>query len=75
MVVPPIYSAPDTRMRLDRGSTTGMPEWVKVFGIVALVVVLTVVVMMLTGRGGSHGPGRHAPSGGAPPSGISGHGA
>ena len=39
----------------------GTPRWVKVFGIIAIVVVLLVVVMLLTG----HGPGRHTPSGDA----------
>jgi len=43
----------------------GTPRWVKVFGIIALVLVLLVVVVLATGRGGSHGPGRHAPSGDA----------
>ena len=42
----------------------GTPRWVKVFGIIALALVLLVVIMMFAG-GGSHGPGRHAPSGGA----------
>jgi ABC-type transporter Mla subunit MlaD len=41
------------------------PRWVKVFGIVALVVVLAFVVLVLTGRGGDHGPGRHTLSGDA----------
>jgi ABC-type transporter Mla subunit MlaD len=41
---------------------TGTPRWVKVFGIVALVVVVLVVVVAVTGRGGEHGPGRHAPA-------------
>lgn len=34
------------------------PLWVKVFGIVGVVLVLLVVVMLLFG-GGNHGPGRH----------------
>ena len=34
------------------------PRWVKVFGIIALVLVLLVVVKLLIG-GGGHGPGRH----------------
>jgi len=42
----------------------GTPRWVKVFGIIALVLVLLVVIMMFAG-GGNHGPGRHIPSGGA----------
>ena len=43
----------------------GAPRWVKVFGIVVLVLVLLVVVIMATGVGGRHGLGRHMPSGGA----------
>jgi hypothetical protein len=39
----------------------GTPRWVKVFGIIAIVVLLLVVFMLLTG----HGPGRHTPSGDA----------
>jgi hypothetical protein len=41
-----------------------MPRWVKVFGIVVLVLALLVVVIMATGLGGEHGPRRHMPSGG-----------
>jgi hypothetical protein len=48
----------------DRGSTTGTPRWVKVFGIAVIVLVLLVAVMMVA-AGGDHGPGRHVPSGGA----------
>jgi hypothetical protein len=36
-------------------STTGTPRWVKVFGIVGLVLLLLIVVLLLTG----HGPSRH----------------
>jgi hypothetical protein len=50
----------------------GPPRWVKVFGLIALVVVLLVVVGMLIG--GEHGPGRHTSFGSvggqAPPSGA-----
>jgi hypothetical protein len=42
----------------------GIPRWVKVFGIVALVLVLLVIIMLFV-SGGSHGPGRHIPSGDA----------
>ncbi len=53
-------SYPDTGVRPGHGSTTGAPRWVKVFGIIALVLVLLVVVLLLAGGGpGSHGPGRH----------------
>jgi hypothetical protein len=44
------------------GDAAGTPRWVKVFGIIALVVVLLFVVSLLTGV--RHGPTRHtAPSG------------
>jgi hypothetical protein len=35
--------------------TTRTPRWVKVFGVIAVLVVLLIAVMLLTG----HGPGRH----------------
>ncbi len=40
----------------------GTPRWVKVFGIIALVLVLLFGAHMLFG-GSSHGPGRHTPPG------------
>jgi hypothetical protein len=40
----------------DRGSTTGTPLWVKVFGIIALALVVLFIVLILIG---GHGPGRH----------------
>lgn len=39
----------------------GTPRWVKVFGIILIVVVLLVIARIFIG--GEHGPGRHAPSG------------
>ena len=39
------------------------PRWVKIFGIVALLLVLLVAIILLSGLGGDHGPGRHLPSG------------
>jgi hypothetical protein len=39
---------------------TRTPRWVKVFGIISVVVVLMFVIMLLVG-GGRHGPGRHTP--------------
>ena len=53
MADPPSY--------LDSNGDTGTPRWVKIFGIVALVLVLLVVIMMFIG-GGDHGPGRHITS-------------
>ncbi len=58
-----------THVDPDGGSTTGTPGWVKVFGIIVIVLVLLFVVVQFTGRG-SHGPGRHIPSGDTPPSSI-----
>ena len=50
----------------------GTPRWVKVFGIIVIVVVLLVVAGMFIG--GEHGPGRHTQSGDAggqvPPYGV-----
>jgi len=40
-----------------------IPRWVKVFGIIALVVVLLFVISLLAGV--RHGPGLHTPSGDA----------
>ena len=34
----------------------GVPRWVKVFGVVGLVLVVVVVVMLFSG----HGPSQHA---------------
>jgi len=53
----------DTGVGPNRESTTGTPRWVKVFGIIALVVVLLFVILMFTRGPGGHGPGRHTPSG------------
>jgi hypothetical protein len=63
MADPPGYpdSGDDRGVGPDRRSTTGTPRWVKVFGIVALVLVLLFLVLLLTGN---HGPGRHSSGGG-----------
>lgn len=42
-----------------RGASYRTPRWVKVFGIVTLIVVLVIVVVLVTGLGGPHGPRRH----------------
>jgi hypothetical protein len=54
-----------TGVESDRGPTSGTPRWVRVFGIIAIVLVLLVVILLLTGGPGRHGPGRHLPAGGA----------
>ncbi len=48
----------------ERAPITGMPRWVKVSLIVALVLVLGFFLLRLTGVGGEHGPGRHLPGNG-----------
>lgn len=67
MADPPRYPrTDDADDRPDHGSTDaypGTPRWVKVFGIIALLLALLLMVVMATGVGGSHGPGRHMPSG------------
>ena len=42
-------------------SYPGTPRWVKVSGIIAAALALAAVVLILTGVGGPHGPGRHLP--------------
>ncbi len=74
-------SGHDCRGRPNRGSTDGPPRWVKIFGVIAFVVVVLFVLVVLIG-GGEHGPGRHTPGGGSdmpgghtgPPPGVE-HGA
>jgi hypothetical protein len=55
----------NTNVGPGRELTPGIPRWVKVFGIVALVLILLVVIILVTGVGGEHSPGRHIPSSGA----------
>lgn len=43
----------------NRPSYPGTPRWAKLFGIIAIVLVLLIATLLLSG----HGPGRHAPSG------------
>jgi hypothetical protein len=54
-----LYPSPDTSddtgVGSDGGPAPSTPRWVKVFGIIALVVVLLVAIMLISG----HGPGRH----------------
>lgn len=56
---------PDPDPHEDTGGGPGTPRWVKVFGIIAIVVVLLIGFILFTGLGGPHGPQRHAPSGDA----------
>lgn len=42
----------------DSGDYPGVPRWVKVLGIIGLVLVALLVILLLF-AGGEHGPGRH----------------
>ena len=47
----------DTGVEPDRRSTNSTPRWVKVFGIIALVLILLFVILHLAGGGlGGHIP-------------------
>ena len=39
------------------------PRWVKILAIIALVLVLLLGALHLSGIGGNHGPAQHLPSG------------
>lgn len=52
-----------TPAKADRESPPSTPRWVKVLGIIALIVALLIVIALVTDLGGPHGPGRHMPSG------------
>ena len=41
------------------------PRWVKIVGIIVIILVLLVGTLMFAGVGGPHGPRRHLPSDGA----------
>ncbi|MEV5912921.1 hypothetical protein AB0M00_28960 [Streptomyces chartreusis] len=51
--------------------SAGLPRWVKLSGLVALVLAVVVAVMLLLMGPGGHGPGRHL-GGQAPLSGVTG---
>jgi hypothetical protein len=44
----------------DHEPPAGTPRWVKMFAIIALVIIVLFLILMVTrGPGGRHGPGRH----------------
>lgn len=51
----------DADVTLGRGAKPGMPRWVKVSAIVVAVAAILLVVLMLTGVLGEHGPGQFGP--------------
>jgi hypothetical protein len=40
----------------------GTPRWVQALGLGAIILVLLVAIILMTGIGGPHGPGRHIQS-------------
>lgn len=46
----------DSDRETGEDATIGPPRWVKVFGVIAVVVLVLVVIMLLAG---GHNPGRH----------------
>jgi len=44
---------------VDPAPYPGMPRWVKISGIILGVMIVLAVILMATGIGGPHGPGRH----------------
>jgi flagellar biogenesis protein FliO len=51
-------SGEDINVRPEHESSTGMPRWVKVFLIIAIILALAFVVTRLAGV--QHGPGLHS---------------
>lgn len=43
----------------NEAATSSTPLWVKVVALVGVVLLALILVALLTGRGGGHGPGRH----------------
>lgn len=43
------------------GEEYATPGWVKATVAVAITVIVLIAIIMATGLGGSHGPGRHLP--------------
>jgi len=56
-------TADGTDVRRGAGSAPGTPRWVKV-SVITAIVVAVLVILMLSGLLGQHGPGRHVHSGG-----------
>ena len=52
-------ASPDASLGPGRGTKPGTPRWVKVFGIIALGLVVLVVLLVTGVLGEGHGPGRH----------------
>ena len=64
MADPPPYPDTGDDTGVGSDSTASTPRWVKVFGIIALLVVLLFVILLFTRGPGGHGPGMHGGGGG-----------
>lgn len=51
-----------THVKPDRRSTASTPRWVKVFGIITIVLTLLFVILIITGGLDGHGPRHHGDS-------------
>ncbi|HLE97092.1 MAG TPA: hypothetical protein VI997_06955 [Candidatus Thermoplasmatota archaeon] len=60
-------------MREQEDGYAGIPRWVKISGIVVLVLLLLFLGLKAFGVGGEHGPMRHLPSSGDGASTIGGY--
>lgn len=49
----------------DPSTYRGIPRWVTIFGIIAIVLIVLYIVLHATGVGGRHGPRMHSRSGDA----------
>lgn len=50
----------DTGAVPDEEPIAGTPRWVKVLGLIVLILIVLLVGLMVFG-GGNHGPGMHTP--------------
>ena len=53
---------PETPSVTDDGPP-GLPLWVKAAAVVVVLLLAVYLVLVLSGHGGSHGPGMHSSSG------------
>ena len=61
LCMPDPVTPPDPAGGKDDGfSTTGAPRWVKVFAAIVLALALLIVIVLLAGGVGGHGPGQHS---------------